>query len=97
MAIDSSGVQFASQETEISLKQCASVLILVFEEDCTIPFITRYRKERTGGLDEVQVRDIKEAYENYLEREKRREFILETIKKLNLSENLILLSRYEQL
>ena len=82
MAIDSSGVQFASQETEISLKQCASVLLLVFEEDCTIPFITRYRKERTGGLDEVQVRDIKEAYENYLEREKRREFILETIKKM---------------
>ena len=82
MAIDSSGVQFASQETNISLKQCISVLSLLFDEDCTIPFITRYRKEKTGGLDEVQIRDIKEAYEGYLEREKRREFILETIKKM---------------
>jgi uncharacterized protein len=82
MAIDSSGVQFASQETDISLKQCISVLSLLLDEDCTIPFVTRYRKEKTGGLDEVQIRDIKEAYEGYLEREKRREFILETIKKM---------------
>ena len=82
MAIDSLGVKHAALETEISLNQCLSVLTLIFDEDCTIPFVTRYRKERTGGLDEVQIRDIKDAYEEYLETEKRRAFILETIKKL---------------
>ena len=55
---------------------------MLLEEDCTIPFITRYRKERTGGLDEVQIMNIKESYENYLEREKRRTYILETIEKM---------------
>ena len=82
MAIDSLGVKHASLETEISLNQCLSVLTLIFDEDCTIPFVTRYRKEKTGGLDEVQIRDIKDAYEEYLETEKRRAYILEAIKKL---------------
>src|SRR3989338_631888 len=42
---------------------------LLFEEECTIPFITRYRKERTGGLDEVQIRDIRDNYKYLLELE----------------------------
>ena len=81
MAIDSLGVKHASLETEISLSQCENVLTLLIDEDCTIPFVTRYRKERTGGLDEVQIRDIKDAYDEYLETEKRRAYILEAIKK----------------
>ncbi|WP_127716214.1 Tex family protein [Halobacteriovorax sp. HLS] len=81
MAIDSNAVVYASTNTEISAKQIMAVLSMLIEEDCTIPFITRYRKEATGGLDEVQIRDIQDSYEEYLEREKRRAFILETIKK----------------
>ena len=59
--------------------QINKTLELLFVENCTIPFISRYRKEATGGLDEVQVNNIKEGYEEILEREKRRAFILETI------------------
>jgi uncharacterized protein len=55
---------------------------LLFEEECTIPFIARYRKEVTGGLDEVQIRDIQESYNEYVETEKRRAFILDAIKKM---------------
>lgn len=55
---------------------------LLFEEECTIPFIARYRKEVTGNLDEVQIRDIQESYNEFVETEKRREFILDAIKKM---------------
>ena len=55
---------------------------LLFEEECTIPFIARYRKEVTGNLDEVQIRDIQESYNEYVETEKRRAFILDAIKKM---------------
>ncbi len=55
---------------------------LLFEEECTIPFISRYRKEATGDLDEVQIRDIQDTYNEYIETEKRRTFILEAITKM---------------
>ncbi|MDR1602064.1 MAG: RNA-binding transcriptional accessory protein [Tannerella sp.] len=45
----------------------------------TIPFISRYRKEMTGGLDEVQIGDIKDCYEKLRELAKRKETILATI------------------
>ena len=45
----------------------------------TIPFISRYRKEATGGLDEVQIGAIKEQYEKLCETSKRKETILKTI------------------
>src|SRR5690606_24458353 len=45
-------------------------------------FISRYRKEATGGLDEVQIRDIQDSYNDYIETEKRRAYILEAIKKM---------------
>jgi len=74
----------ASTVTNISAKQVASVLNLLLIEDCTVPFITRYRKEMTGGLDEEQIRAIQDAYDNYLEREKRRSYILETLEKMEM-------------
>jgi len=46
---------------------------------CTVPFIARYRKERTGGLDEVQIRDIREKLHYYAELEQRKETVLGTI------------------
>lgn len=84
MDIDNNAVLYCVENTEISAKQIMTVLIMLYQEDCTVPFITRYRKEKTGGLDETQIRNIQESYEGYIEREKRREFILEAIKKLEL-------------
>ncbi len=47
----------------------------------TIPFISRYRKEATGSLDEMQIEEIFKAMQEYEELEKRRKYILETIQK----------------
>ncbi len=81
MSLDQNAIVYCANETQINAKQILAVLMMIHEEDCTVPFITRYRKEKTGGLDETQIRLINEKYEEYIEREKRREFILETIKK----------------
>ena len=53
--------------------------ILLLNEGATIPFISRYRKERTGGLDEVIIADIADEYKRLLEVEKRKETIRSTI------------------
>ncbi len=82
MAFDTLAVRFAATETNISSRQVESVLELLLTEKCTVPFVSRYRKEKTGNLDEVQIRQIQESYENYLEREKRREYVLDAILKM---------------
>ncbi|MBR2162349.1 MAG: RNA-binding transcriptional accessory protein [Bacteroidales bacterium] len=51
----------------------------LFEEGATIPFISRYRKERTGGLDEVAIAEIRHWADVFAEMEKRKETVLETI------------------
>ncbi len=56
--------------------------ISLLDEGATVPFISRYRKERTGSLDEVQVLNIKELNEKYTELEKRKETVLKTIEEL---------------
>ena len=53
--------------------------INLLNEGATVPFISRYRKERTGSLDEVQVLQIKEQNDKYAELAKRKETILRTI------------------
>ena len=58
--------------------------VLLLNEGATIPFISRYRKERTGSLDEVQVEAIKDEKEKLEELLKRRETILKTIQEQNL-------------
>lgn len=62
----------------ISERQVASTIGLL-EEGCTIPFISRYRKEVTGALDEVQVAGISDQLEKLKELAKRKETILKTI------------------
>ena len=47
-------------------------LIELLNEGATIPFIARYRKERTGSMDEVRIGEIKTLYEQYQELEKRK-------------------------
>lgn len=51
----------------------------LLDEGCTIPFICRYRKERTGGLDEVQIAQISEIAQQLGETAKRKETIIKTI------------------
>ena len=53
--------------------------VKLFEEGATIPFISRYRKERTGGLDEVAVAEIRHWHDVFVEMEKRKVTVLETI------------------
>jgi uncharacterized protein len=67
-----------AQQTQITEKQVRKTIQL-FEEGATLPFISRYRKEATGGLDEVQIGAIKEAWQKQQEVEKRREAILKSI------------------
>jgi uncharacterized protein len=56
--------------------------IELLDEGGTIPFISRYRKEATGSLDEVQVGQIRDLRDQYVELEKRREAILKSLKEL---------------
>jgi len=53
--------------------------IELFEGGATIPFISRYRKERTGGLDEVAIAEVRHWTDVFSEMEKRKETVLETI------------------
>lgn len=84
MSLEQNAIVFAAQETNINARSVLCVLNLLITEQSTVPFIARYRKEVTGGMDEVQIRAIHESYENYIEREKRRDFIIEAIKKMEL-------------
>lgn len=67
-----------SELSGISEKQISSTLHLL-GEGATIPFISRYRKEATGGLDEVQIEQIKEQHDKLCDIAKRKETILGTI------------------
>ena len=53
--------------------------IRLFEDGATIPFISRYRKERTGGLDEVAIAEIRHWTDVFIEMDKRKSTIIETI------------------
>ncbi len=70
--------ELISSQCGISLRQVTNTIEL-FDEGCTIPFISRYRKERTGGLDEVEIGKINDEYEKLKDLSKRKESILSTI------------------
>ena len=63
------------QVKEWQVENCVGL----FEEGATIPFISRYRKERTGGLDEVAIAEVRHWADVFAEMEKRKETVLETI------------------
>jgi uncharacterized protein len=66
--------------TELSLNpQQVQRTLALFDEGATLPFIARYRKEMTGGLDEVQLRDVRERADYIKEMEERRAAILKSI------------------
>lgn len=76
--INSQFLKLITNSLQLSEKQVRNTIIL-FTEGATIPFISRYRKEMTDGMDEVQVADVKEQYEKLCELEKRKETIISTI------------------
>ncbi len=66
--------------TELSLGQAqVQHTLALFDEGNTLPFIARYRKEATGGLDEVQLRDVRDRADYLVELEERRAAILKSI------------------
>ena len=66
--------------TRLNLQERAVAnTIALIDEGCTIPFISRYRKERTGGLDEVQITAISDQYDRLKEIQKRKETVVKTI------------------
>ncbi len=60
-------------------EQAVENTLELLEEGCTIPFISRYRKEKTGNLDEVNIEAIAQAGEKFKEMTRRKETILKTI------------------
>lgn len=70
-----------AQEQNIHVKQIENTLQLL-EEGCTVPFIARYRKEMTHGLDEEQIRIIQEHYNYQVNLSKRKEEVLSRIETL---------------
>ena len=92
-------LQYIIQQTQLSSRSIENTLSLL-NEDATIPFISRYRKERTGNLDEVQIGEIVKFKEVFETLEKRKKTILKALdaqqvltdeltQKVNLSRDLI--------
>ncbi|MEI6714699.1 MAG: Tex family protein [Verrucomicrobiota bacterium] len=77
-----------TQELGIQARQVAATAVLL-EEGGTVPFIARYRKEKTGELDEVQITTIRDRLEQLGELDKRRESILQSLGERNLLTDLL--------
>src|SRR5512138_185319 len=71
-------ISTVSSELALSPHQVANTLAL-FGEGNTLPFIARYRKEATGGLDEIQLRDVRDRAQYLTELDERRTAILKSI------------------
>ena len=75
--------------TELHLQEHAVENTLkLLDEGCTIPFISRYRKERTGGLDEVQITSISNRLSQLQEIAKRKDTVVKTITELKMTPEL---------
>lgn len=75
-------VSFIQQQLNISEKSITHTLQLL-AEDCTIPFISRYRKDKTGNLDETQIEQIAKINKQFEEILKRKETVLKSIEEQN--------------
>jgi len=75
-----------ANQTNIPVQKVKVVLDL-FAEGATLPFIARYRKDKTGGLDEIQIADIQSAHKILLEIEERRTYILKVLEEKSVLTN----------
>src|SRR5690554_2707440 len=71
-------LNFITEQSQLSFKSVQNTIKLL-NEDCTIPFISRYRKELTGNLDEVQIGEIVMFKEQFEALEKRKTAILKSL------------------
>ena len=76
--MDFKTIDIIGKELQVAGWQVRNTLKLL-EEGATLPFISRYRKEATGSLDEVQISGIRELYQKYRDLDKRREAILRSV------------------
>ena len=74
-------IDLISKELNLSKKAVENTISLL-DEGCTIPFISRYRKEKTGALDEVKIGEITQQYDRLKELVKRKDTIVKTISDL---------------
>lgn len=81
--MDQKVIQIIAQLVGVKDIQVSNTIALL-DEGATVPFISRYRKERTGSLDEVQVEAIRVEKERIGELLKRKETVLKTIQEQNL-------------
>ncbi len=82
MNISQEMISDISNDLNIPKNQVENTLNLILD-DCTIPFIARYRKEVTGGLDEVQIRNIMDKYEYIYSLNERKDAIIRSITEQN--------------
>ncbi len=75
-------IQFIQNQTNITVKSIEATIQLL-SDDCTIPFISRYRKDKTGNLDEVQIETISKLNKQFIEILKRKESVLKSIEEQN--------------
>ncbi|TGN26036.1 Tex family protein [Empedobacter tilapiae] len=80
-------IQYIHQHINSISEKSINNTINCLNDDNTIPFIARYRKELTGNLDEVQISTIKKLQSQYEEIVSRKEFILKTLEEQNLLTN----------
>ncbi|CAM1356579.1 conserved hypothetical protein [Tenacibaculum halocynthiae] len=79
-------IKYITSRSEISEKSIQNTIELL-NEDCTIPFIARYRKEKTGNLDEVEIGQIVQLKEQYETLEKRKTTILKALEEQEVLTN----------
>ncbi|WP_210145820.1 Tex family protein [Staphylococcus sp. GDY8P75P] len=81
--MDSNLIQSIKEKYKFSSKQINAVLTLL-EEKNTVPFIARYRKEQTGGLDEVEIKQINDEYQYMVNLQKKKEEVIHNIEEQGL-------------
>ncbi|WP_400264054.1 Tex family protein [Staphylococcus nepalensis] len=81
--MDSNLIQSIKEKYKFSSQQIHAVLLLL-EEKNTVPFIARYRKEQTGGLDEVEIKQIDDEYQYMVNLQKRKEEVIHNIEEQGL-------------
>ena len=81
MELNEKSYQLTTEQLSLSSKSIKSTLDLLFNQGCTIPFIARYRKDSTNGLDETEIAGIKKHYEANTDLLKRQQFIIDSLTK----------------
>ncbi|MCD7810174.1 MAG: RNA-binding transcriptional accessory protein [Erysipelotrichaceae bacterium] len=79
-------IKLVSNDLNLSIKQIESVLSLL-QEGATVPFIARYRKEKTGGLNEDQIREISKVYDYQVSLKQRKDDVIRLIHEKGLLTN----------